>query len=545
MTTKVQQNLSNVAPSIPGKTFSYSDFFGDNANKIQKLVDFYEGDQLNHVVQMLNGGNNGWGRRKEWGNRGIIPRVRNITKSIIEKSGLLFTKPPQLGIVTNEAQSPVTDEVLMEMLENADWIETFQNVDIYTRLTGSVILMQQLMVPDDTSTVNGQYRFNYTRGDQLMLSILHHGNSLVRMNAACTKIIELAFIMNDLALGSQTAGLQRTKNWKYCVWTPTEILEIAVDEDMKVSNSGGTECEMVISREPNPYGMVPASFFYDTRKPRVGYWARPAEDLLSLQEIVNLALTDTEFAIAWQKQKTLMITGDFEADENNQGDLVVPTVKQGFTPGGAVYNDIPFYQTRKQTALGGLGSIVKLGMDGAGVAGKAEFIGPDTNLGQLDAIVTDLVNSVANDWSVNLNYGGKANSGFQLIVEEIDNLQLRGLRALNCQASLRRFYEVTKSIYPGVLTDGYLQAEFAPPNLPVNAIEQENVWTIKIDNNRASIKDYFMVEEGMTEDEAMAKMQEVLAMNKLMNVAQPPAPPVLTPPPIPTAGQASDGVPNA
>lgn len=544
MANQVGQDLTTF-PNITGKSFTYKDFFSENACKIQKLVDFYEGDQLNHVVQMLNGGANGWGRRKEWGNRGIIPRVRNITKSIIEKSGLLFNKPPSLGIVTDPDLPPAIDDVLMEMMENADWVENFQNLDIYTRLTGSTVLLQQLTVPDDLTTTNGQYRFNYTRGDQLMFSILHHGNALVRMNAACTKIIELAYIMNDIALGTQISGQARSKNWTYCVWTPLEILEIAVDEDQKTASSGEGEVELVISREPNPYGIVPASFFYDTRKPRVGYWARPAEDIISLQEMVNLALTDTEFAIAWQKQKTLMITGDFEADENNQGDLVVPTVKQGYTPGGAVYNDIPFYQTRKQTALGGLGSIVKLGMDGSGVAGKAEFIGPDTDLASLDAIITGFVEAVANDWSVNLNYGGggKANSGFQLIVEEIDNMQLREARAQMCQASLRRFYEVTKVIYPGQLTDGYLQAHFAPPSLPVNVEEQEAIWSVRISSNRASVKDYFMEEKQMSEDEAMVKMADILAMNKLMDVG-PAAPPSVVAETIPNEA-ATSGVANA
>jgi len=519
--------------AIAGKTITFEDFFSPNANAVQKLVDYYEGDQLAYVIQMLDGGMNGWGKRKEWKHRGIIPRVRNITRSIISKSGMLFNRPPVMGIVTDTDKLPVTDPVLSEMLENADWMEVMQNLDIYTRLTGSIILLQQLSIPDGVTTTNGQYRYDHTRGDQLIMTILHHGNTVARMNQARTKITELGFILGDTALQGGNNYSPRPKEWSYCVWTPEEIIEIQVNEDADDSNktNNDNQIETVISREPNPYGMIPASFFYDTNKPRRGIWQRPAEDLIALQEVVNLALTDTEFAIAFQKQKTLFITGDIINDDANSGDQLIPAAQMGSSPAGAVYNDIPFYQTRKQSYIGGLGSIAKLGSDGDGVAGKAEFIGPDTKLGELDAIITEYIGSVANDWAVNINYGGsgKATSGFQLIVEEISNLQLRELRGQLMQANLRRFYEITKSIYPGQLTDGYLQAQFAAPNLPVNQIEVENIWTLKIDNNRASIKDYFMEEKGLSETEAMEKIADIMAMNKETNIPLPAAPAIPTP----------------
>jgi hypothetical protein len=546
MTTPNMQDDDN-DNLIPGKTIDYDDFFDDEAIDMQKLVDYYEGDQRDYVISMLDGAMNGFGKRKEWKHRGIVPRVRNVIKSIVDKSGLLFNKPPQLNIITGVNNEPVVDPVYQEMLENADWNEVMQNIDVYTRLCGSTIVLQQLSVPDGTTTQNGQYRFDYTRGDQLLFTILHYGNTVVKMNEARTKITELAYILDDISYDLDKGYSNRPKNWSYCVWTPEEIIEIQVNEqnDSRYS-SNQQNIETVISREPNPYGIVPASFFYDTRKPRKDFWVRPSEDLIALQEVVNLALTDTEFAIAFQKQKTLFITGDLINDDNNAGDQLIPAAQLGNSPGGAIYNDIPFYQTRKQSMLGGLGSIAKLGLDGGGTAGKAEFVGPDTDLAALDTIITNYVQAVANDWSVNLNYGGggKANSGFQLVVEELNNLQLRDMRAQMMQSSLRRFYEITKVIYPGQLTDGYLQAEFAPPNLPVNLMEQENIWTLRIDNNRASIKDYFMEEKGLTEQEADAKIAEVMEINAKTNVGLPSA---VAPPkaPEPQTGTSTNGIPNA
>ena len=518
---------------IAGKTITYEEFFSPNACKIQKIVDYYEGDQQNYVIAILNGAMNGWGKRKEWQHRGIIPRVRNVTKAIVEKSGMLFNKPPALNIVlpgqTNN--EPVVDPVLNEILENADWVESMQNIDIYTRLCGSIVVLEQLILPDNRTTTGGVYQYDYTQGDQLVFTILHHGNTVVRMNESRTQITELAYIMGDNSYILNADGVSsRPKQWKYCVWTPEEILVIQVDEDKELTNQDGmNQIETEISREPNTNGIVPASFIYDTRKPRKGHWCRPPEDLISLQEMVNLSLTDTEFAVAFQKQKTLFITGDLENDDNNSGDQLIPAAQMGHTAGGTIYNDIPFYQTRKQTFLGGLGSVAKLGVDGAGTAGKAEFVGPDTDLGKLDDIINHLIESVANDWSVNLNYGGggKANSGFQLVVEEIDNLNLRQQRAYMMQAGMRRMYEILKVLFPGQLTDGYLQVEFAEPNLPVNREENENLWTIKIDNGRASVIDYFMDECGMTQEEAIMKATKIQQENELYGqvVPPPPAPP--------------------
>jgi len=514
-------------PQLGGKTIDWDDFLDPKALEAQKLLDYYDGDQLKYVIKMLDGQMQGWGKRKEWKHRGIIPRTRAIIKSIVDKSGLLFNKPPQLNIQVPNSVSPVNDPVFEELMTNADWMEIMQNVDVYTRLLGSTVVLQQLSVPDNVTTVNGMYQYDATRGDQLMINILHRGNSVVKMNAARTKIIELAYLLD----GTPGSGV-----WHYCVWTPLDVMTIEVDND-KAGGNDEDDIESLISIEPHPYGAVPASFFYDTKKPLKCAWTNPPEDLISLQEIVNLALTDTEYAIAFQKQKTLFITGDMENDESNSGDLVVPAAMPGYTPGGAVYNDIPFYQTRKQTVLGGLGSIVKLGTDGAGGMGKAEFVGPDTNLASIDDIINNYCVNIANDWSVNLNFGGSghAGSGFQLIVEELQNLNLRQIRAYTMQASLRRFYEITKIIFPGQLTDGILIAEFAPPSLPVNQKEQEDLWTIRIDNNRASILDYLTEEKGMTEEEAIVKMSEILEYNADMKVtpavtvASPPKPPSVPP----------------
>ena len=501
--------------TLKDKTIDYTHFFGPDAQKTQKLVDYYEGNQINYVIAMLDGGLEGYGKRKDWRNRGIIPRTRNVIKSIVDKSGLLFNKPPKLEIVVGKGLPRIDEPTLQQLLEQADWDELSQNIDVYTRLTGSIIVLVEVLESDNVTTGKGQYSYASKTGEQLLITILHHGNAVCKMNAARTKITELGYILEGISFGHGNRHTSVPTTFDYCVWTPDYQMTVHVNRE---NTNADKAAEEITGSAVNPYGIVPAHFSYDVRKPRKGHWTRPAEDLISLQEIVNLALTDTEFAVAFEKQKMLFITGDIILDEN-QGDMVIPAAPPGFTPAGRVYNDIPFYQTRKGTSLGGLGTVAKLSSDGNGAAGKAEFVGPNTNLKQLDDIIDQLIRTVANDWGVNLSIGGSghANSGFQLIVEEVGNLTLRETRQQSMQATLRRFYEILKQLYPG-LTDGYLQAEFAPPSLPVNKVEEEQLWTIKIANGRASIKDYYMVEYGMTEDEAIAKCDEVQQLNAKYNV---------------------------
>ena len=124
------------APSpTAGFPISAKDFNSKEARLTNQLVDYYKGKQLKHVVAMLNGrAHGGFGARKAWKERGMVPRVRNITKSIVDKSGLLFNRAPKLTIQLPNQVQTVTDPLFMAIMEGSDWLETFQNVGI--RLQG-------------------------------------------------------------------------------------------------------------------------------------------------------------------------------------------------------------------------------------------------------------------------------------------------------------------------------------------------------------------------------------------------------------------------
>src|SRR6266481_1880680 len=122
------------------QTLTHKDLRSADADAAQKLVDFYEDNQLDYLIDDLNK------YRDNWKDRKFIPRVRNITKMIVDKSGLLFNAPPTLEIVTQDAAAPVTDPTFNELMERSDWIEFFQNVDVYTRACKTTVILLQKYV---------------------------------------------------------------------------------------------------------------------------------------------------------------------------------------------------------------------------------------------------------------------------------------------------------------------------------------------------------------------------------------------------------------
>src|SRR5579862_8149190 len=119
------------------QTLTHKDLRSNGADAAQRLVDFYEDNQLDYLINDLNK------YRDAWKDRKFIPRVRNITKSIVDKSGLLFNQAPTLEIVTQSGAAPTVDATFNQLMERSDWIEFFQNVDVYVRLLKTVVILQQ------------------------------------------------------------------------------------------------------------------------------------------------------------------------------------------------------------------------------------------------------------------------------------------------------------------------------------------------------------------------------------------------------------------
>ncbi len=480
---------------------SYKDFQTDetsDAFKARKLIEQFEGNQLKWVELGLDGGvRGGYGFRHNWRKRGFTPRTRNIVKPIVEKSATLFQAPAQYLILPegNPEGEPVVDAKLGQIMVAADWTEFSRQLEDYTRLLQSSCTYQLKIVPEGVTTVDQIYRFADDRGDAWIPMLLHVGNAVVLMNQQRTVVLELAYVTFGTP-GDRTG-------WRYVHVDASSITEFLVKDDKEVQ----------IGQVTNLDGFVPASMNYDTKKPKTGVWCKVPEDLASAQDLYNTHLTDLEFALATDKGQPLILTnasimtGESEPAYATAG--APETIHSLSNQGQIGYR----MGAPSQTTMGGIGSVIELkASKNAPHPPTADFKGPSVDLAAHDAVVRMLLEDVANDWCVRLKMAGSgsANSGFQLIVEEIDNLQLREQRAMAFTASLRRMYAIMQLLYPE-LTAGDLQVVFSDPSLPVNNVEELQLWSDKFANGLASPIDYFMQVEGLDAAEAEKRAETVKA----------------------------------
>ena len=458
---------------------SFSEYFDCKEAKFaQKSLDYLDGKQLEYVIKLLDEPTQG---RREWRDRGMRPSSRNLTNMVIEKSALLFmNQPPQQEIFVNR-DATTSDEELSQkyndILESSDWDEFMQNVDQVVRLLKTAVILTQYDEYDDS----------------LMLDCLHRGNSYVRINPHSKKPVLLVY---------KTYEDEYEEYCYYRVFTEEKI----EDWREKESTPGRPpEPPELVSTQDNPYGRIPMTTFYDTNTPRVGYWNVMPTDLIGVNESYNLHLVDTEFGASWNIHKTLFT--NCEITNSISGSMQVSEQYKQPLPRQSVAND---------GALMGLSKIVHL--DTTGVDSPfVEFKGPDLDLEQTTKLFATWVRDFASDWSVNVKLVGEgvANSGFQLIVEEFDNLELRKIRAKMFTTGLERMFDTIKDVwnyhYPATFPeDSYCGIVFALPSLPVETKSQEEVWTSKINQKRATPIDYYMEVLGLTKEEANAKWEETV-----------------------------------
>jgi hypothetical protein len=229
-----------------------------------------------------------------------------------------------------------------------------------------------------------------------------------------------------------------------------------------------------------------------------------------MNEMYNFHLMDSEYAAAWSKVKTLFTNAEIGDSSAGTQTWVDPTT------------GIPRQVPAMPSTVGGPGRIVLLETP-PGTSPYVEYKGPDVTLMPIEEMFSQWVKDFAGDWSVRLQASGdaSASSGFQLIVEELPNMELRKQRQKMFQAGFARLYKVLTFVTAGLPgaalpVDGILYVTFQEPELPVDSMDAENVWSKKIMEGRASRVDYFMETEGMTKEEALAKITEIDLYNAPM-----------------------------
>ena len=440
------------------------------AKNAHKALSYFDGEQECQMEHLLSDPQKG---RLKWREKGLIPRYRNITKAVVEKSGMLFNNTaPDLQVESNETVNEQATERLYHELDKIEWIEFFNNFDQLVRLLKTGVLLVQ---------------YN-SEAKKLVLDILHRGNSEVILNPSTREVETLIYRtwQNEGVAG-------------YRVVDSTQYVDLLEQKDGKI---------VITNQEPNPYGMVPVVPFYDTTTPRTGFWVEPAMDLISMNEMYNLHLTDSEYAISWAKIPTLFTNCKVQQDSLET--FEVAQVGTSILP-----RQIP----STGQMMGGPGRIVQLD-DNNTTSPFADYKSPSIDITPLDSVVEGWVRAFASDWSVRINAGGTggATSGFQLVVEELPNLELRKQRQRMFENGFRRFYRVLANVInlsePNTFQeDAEVCVEFTDPQLPIESKDQEEIWALRIAEGRATEIDYFIDVLGLNAQEAKDKYREVVEFN--------------------------------
>ncbi len=442
----------------------------DKAKDAKKSLNYFDGQQEEEVVKALNKPSSG---RVDWKNNGLMPRFRNVTKMVVEKSGMLFKDKFPVAELYNKnsvAVNQAVTSILNEQLARIETVEYLTNFDQLNRLLKTLIMLVQW----DAQT------------ESVILDYLHRANCEVVLDESRNVI----------------GMIHKTHDNRYAVWTLDEIIEIRV------------EGRKIIASSPvvNTYGLIPIAAFYDTATPRTGFWSEQDKSLVNFNEIVNLHYTDAEKSLLWSKMSTpvtnLRPVG---------GSGPVGMRKK---PGGVLPRMV---HDERAGLLGGPGNAVVL--DSQGVENPFfRYESPNVDLKAQEEVVKGWITGIASDWSVRIDVAGqqqgRAQSGFQLVVEELDNIDLRKQRQRMFESGFKRFYKVFARVYnvgTGTNTfpeDAELFVKFGDPVLPVELTVQTNVWQQRIGSGLATEIDALMDIYGLTEEEAEEKFMKTIAFNK-------------------------------
>jgi len=460
MSTKFLDMFSADARNLGVKTLAYYD--SKSKEYLQKYLETYRRNALA---------------------KGMVPRTINVVREIVDKSGMLFSgRAPTLNVYpTGATELKVDDNAslqLQHLMEKATWIEFFNNFDSTVRLLKTGMVLVQY----DAET------------QEVFFTNLTQANSAVNVvNRQVETLIYFTGAKGDVDT--------------YRIWTKDIV------QDLEVTTGGG---ERVIPVGDNPYGIIPVAVFHDTNVPRDGFWNHIPEDLLHINDIYNLHITDGEFSIAHAKMQTLYTNATVQGSGVDLGATAIVDYGSKLGPRAVGVPGGDFY-------AGGPGELVGIETAG-GDSVFLEYKGPAPDIAPLDAAIRGWFRDYARGWSVAIemegNGYGSADSGFKLVVRELPNLELRRKRQRMFERGFRQLYDVLLKVNQvfnvGLVPNTVLYAEFLPPELPTDEGVTEEIWTQKIKEGRASVLDYFCDQKGYSREEAEVKVKQLAADRVLL-----------------------------
>lgn len=291
--------------------------------------------------------------------------------------------------------------------------------------------------------------------DKFSYEICHHGNSYVIVDAK----------------RNPTLFIHRTGDNTFQVITIDGYYSYR-------EHTGGYE---LINQQPNTFGIIPIVPFHDRFEPIYGYLHKVSDELSAFNLSINKKLTELDYSVSWSQSSTLFTNIRMDSLE---GKKIGP------------------------------GSVVAFEMDTVDQQIYAEYKNPSIDVDGVFNYINQSVYQMAAQYQVRVEAdSSNITSGFQLVVKESGNLDLKRERQRPFEKSFVEMFEVMNKIILVVkgfdFSDLVLNTTFPTPALPINELEQEQIWTIKINEGRATIRDYLIEYKRMTPEEADKKLIEL------------------------------------
>lgn len=279
--------------------------------------------------------------------------------------------------------------------------------------------------------------------ETITLTVLSRDNAAVKLDKNTKKPIGLFYT----AFNSGLRGGQM-----FHFWDNNRIVDIEEDK--------------VVSDIRNPYGIIPMAMLHDTRPPSGDLWAKaPWEQLTALSDGVNLFNTEALF--------------------NARYGMVGSPVTNMVIPEGTVT---------------GIDAPLQLSSEGPDTP-FFEFRAPTVTLSQFTEWLNVLKETIADEWGVNLKFTGtgSAESGFKLVVEEFENIELREKRIISAKQYEKDLYQVFATMSGvhnwGLDKEAIGFADFKEPALPVDKSQDWLIAKEQIALGVLTIEEYWLIQD--------------------------------------------------
>lgn len=429
-----------------------------------KRLDYYKGDQLGHLDDVLND------QFKHPKRLRLQKEFSNIVKRLVDAVSVVYKQAPYRALVGAD-KKPLEGrpaDAYAKMCEQAKINSIMKVSNRYANLLSTI-------------GVQAVWRDEQLQLDVLTPDILNVVQDPINPTKAAAVIIEQSF-PDTVTLESpgNPYGVSRL----YVAWTN--------DGHMVYDQQGNALKGLANDAGINPYGMIPIVWMRDSY-PSGYFWNESGQDLIVAQESLNVKLTELNQLIKMQSFSIPVIIGDPPSG--------------GITVDPSNWISIP------------LADNISKGQP------DFKFVSPDPKIADLLEAIKETVLRIADAWGVNpaeFKLQGSPSSGLSLKMQNIRLLERRQDDVELYNGYEKDLFRVMRAVWNAhvapvdrIPEDAEISVNFAELQFPEDPTAEDARWITRINQNVVNRAQWLMAidPDVQTVEEAEAKLAENARIN--------------------------------